>query len=168
MFFDEEACSRDTSFEQRHVIWTETVIQMCCYNSWHTGTADTQMMESCQKLTRFVSKEEICCVCVCVCGGGRQLQWGTCHSVGWKEIWSHTLRSVPNLTNEFPVTQKVNKNIYHSLCCSTPLSSPPSPNTGSVVDIVVPNLTKSSAHVAMLLPWTVNRMYRIHLQFLVR
>ena len=43
---------------------------MCCYNSWHTGTAGTQMMESCQKLTRFVSKEEICCVCVCLCGGG--------------------------------------------------------------------------------------------------
>ena len=49
-----------------------------------------------------------------------------------------------------------------------PLPFPPSPNTGSVVDIVVPNLTKSSAHVAMLLPWTVNRMFRIHLQCLVR
>ena len=49
-----------------------------------------------------------------------------------------------------------------------PLPFPPSPNTGSVVDIVVPNLTKSSAHVAMLLPWTVNRMFRIHLQYLVR
>ena len=55
-----------------------TVIQKCCYNSWHTGTAGIQMTESCQKLTRFVSREEICCVCVCVCvcvggggGGGR-------------------------------------------------------------------------------------------------
>ena len=33
----------------------------------HTGTAGIQMMGSCQPLTRFVSREEICYVCVCVC-----------------------------------------------------------------------------------------------------
>ena len=58
-------------------------------------------------------------MCVCVGGGGGE---GDNYNevqvtvlVEKKSEVLHTLRSVPNLTNEFPVTQKVNKKYLSQL-----------------------------------------------------